>query len=202
MNVRTVGHGAHPQESWSACCRMPAWMRWSTSAGAAAAATQFTRDAMSGWLPRPTSPTAGRPSWGDDARPREDSPHLALRNDSFRAYADHMETEPFTAALDDVVREASGSAVAVLCAEGLWWNCHRRLLADALVLRQEIRVEHLLPDGRIAARADRGRAPDGDRLVYDVGIHPAAQRSVRPGCSVEGPGLAAPAAALRGDHGR
>lgn len=113
--------------------------------------------------------------WGEELggrrRPRPDSRHTAWRNDAFRGYADHMDTELFRAALDRLLAEmGAGTATAVMCAETLWWRCHRRLIADAVVLAGGEAV-HLL-DERSAQPHQLHPAvrPDGDgRPVYDGG---------------------------------
>jgi uncharacterized protein (DUF488 family) len=92
--------------------------------------------------------------------------HTALRNASFAAYADHMDTAGFRAALDGLI--GADGQQAVMCAETLWWHCHRMLIADALVLRGVV-VEHLLDDRvRQPHRLTKGvRADDDGRPVYD-----------------------------------
>jgi uncharacterized protein (DUF488 family) len=67
----------------------------------------------------------------------------------FAAYAAHTRTAEFGAALDQVVAEAAGATVAVLCSESVWWRCHRRLVADVAVLGRGVPVHHLMPDGRL-----------------------------------------------------
>src|SRR5687767_5324232 len=52
---------------------------------------------------------------------------------AFRAYADHMETPDFAAGIDRLLSAAEQAPTAVMCAESLWWRCHRRLVSDALV---------------------------------------------------------------------
>ena len=59
--------------------------------------------------------------------------HVSWRNHSFRAYAGFMETPVFRVVLEALAEEARATHVAVMCAETLWWRCHRRLIADALV---------------------------------------------------------------------
>jgi uncharacterized protein (DUF488 family) len=76
-------------------------------------------------------------------RPRPDSPNTGWTHPSFRAYADHMGTPAFQAALDELVGAAEGTPTAVMCAEAKWWQCHRRLLADALAAR-DITVRHIM----------------------------------------------------------
>ncbi|HEX2252319.1 MAG TPA: DUF488 domain-containing protein [Thermoanaerobaculia bacterium] len=104
---------------------------------------------------------------GGRRRGRPDSPHGAWRVAAFRAYADHMESPEFQAALarlEDLARERP---TVMLCAEAVPWRCHRRLIADALVARGH-EVRHLLGPGR----ADRHELhPDavvlpGGHLAY------------------------------------
>ncbi len=96
------------------------------------------------------------------------SPNVALRHEAFRAYADYMQTDAFQRALDDVLAR-SASPIALMCSETLWWRCHRRLIADVLVLLRATPVEHLMPGGKRAVHVlTSGVRVDGDRLVYDV----------------------------------
>jgi uncharacterized protein (DUF488 family) len=66
----------------------------------------------------------------------------------FRGYAAHMRTEGFQAAVDEVLDQARTGSTAVMCAESLWWRCHRRLLADFVTAARGVPVRHLLHDGR------------------------------------------------------
>jgi uncharacterized protein (DUF488 family) len=72
------------------------------------------------------------PELGGRRTPRADSPNTAWRNAAFRGYADYMATEAFAEGLDRLVNLAFGLRTAVMCAEALWWRCHRGLIADAL----------------------------------------------------------------------
>jgi uncharacterized protein (DUF488 family) len=65
-------------------------------------------------------------------KPRPDSPNGAWRNDSFRGYADYMQTEPFANALDHLMSLSREKRTAIMCAEAVPWRCHRSLIADAL----------------------------------------------------------------------
>jgi uncharacterized protein (DUF488 family) len=82
------------------------------------------------------------PDLGGFRRPRSDSPNLGWENLSFRGYADYMAGDAFRGALRDLKARAAEHTVCVMCAEGQWWRCHRRLIADALLV-QGWRVEHL-----------------------------------------------------------
>lgn len=100
---------------------------------------------------------------------RTDSPHTAIRNDSFRAYADHMDADAWRSALTEVLDAAASRTVAVMCSESVWWRCHRRFIADAVVLlHADVPLRHLMHDGRQEPhRPTEGVRVDGDRLVYD-----------------------------------
>jgi uncharacterized protein (DUF488 family) len=75
------------------------------------------------------------PELGGRRRPRPDSPHTAWRNASFRGYADHMDSAEFTGAFEGLMALARRRRTAIMCAEALWWRCHRALIADALQVR-------------------------------------------------------------------
>jgi len=75
--------------------------------------------------------------------PRKDSLNLGWRNESFRGYADYMQTPEFESALTELVEAAAREKVVILCAEAVPWRCHRSLIADALTARG-YPVEHIL----------------------------------------------------------
>lgn len=72
------------------------------------------------------------PRLGGRRRPRPDSHNSAWRNEQFRGYADHMESEEFKNGVRELLELASSKRVAVMCAEAVWWRCHRSLIADYL----------------------------------------------------------------------
>jgi uncharacterized protein (DUF488 family) len=131
---------------------------------------QFGREEMEAWVPAEGLRYAWIRELGGRRRPVLGSKHVALRNDSFRAYADHMESPAFTSGVDELLSRATAESTAVMCSESVWWRCHRRLLADYLVLVRNVEVVHLMHDGRAAGHAvTDGARVDGSRLVYDVG---------------------------------
>ncbi|HJZ70740.1 MAG TPA: DUF488 domain-containing protein [Vicinamibacterales bacterium] len=75
-------------------------------------------------------------------KPRKDSQNTGWRHESFRGYADHMQSPAFREALDELI-EWSSVPTVVMCAEAVWWQCHRQLIADALVARG-IEVRHIM----------------------------------------------------------
>ena len=72
------------------------------------------------------------PRLGGRRTPRADSHNTAWKNASFRAYADHMESEEFGKGVKDLLEVAASARTAVMCAESLWWRCHRSLISDYL----------------------------------------------------------------------
>ncbi|MGH9193844.1 MAG: DUF488 family protein [Acidimicrobiales bacterium] len=131
---------------------------------------QFGREQLERWVPEAGIEYRWEPGLGGRRKARPDSPHVALRSRPFRAYADHMGTAEFNAALDEVLVAAADRRTAVMCAESLWWRCHRRLLADAVVLTRDGEVRHLFHDGRSTPHVvtDGARVADG-AVIYDCG---------------------------------
>lgn len=128
----------------------------------------FAREALSASLEEAGVGYRWVADLGGRRSPAPDSRHTALRNAGFRAYADHMETAAFRAALDDVLAGAGRERTAILCAESVWWRCHRRLIADAAVLLDGFSVEHLFHDSRLRPHVPTPEVRTaGDRLVYD-----------------------------------
>jgi uncharacterized protein (DUF488 family) len=67
--------------------------------------------------------------------PRKDSPNPGWRNDSFRGFADYMQTEGFAEGLQRLIELSRPRRAAIMCAEAVPWRCHRSLVADALLVR-------------------------------------------------------------------
>jgi uncharacterized protein (DUF488 family) len=133
----------------------------------------FGRVELEAWLPPTGFGYRWEPDLGGFRRSSASSRNVALRNDSFRGYADYMATDRFSQALAHVLVDASRQVLTVMCAETLWWRCHRRLIADAAVLLFAVEVRHLGQDGRLSEhRLTEGVRVDGrGGLVYDAG-HP------------------------------
>ena len=93
---------------------------------------QFNRAALAESLKQVGIEYRHEPRLGGRRTPRKDSHNTAWKNASFRAYADHMETEEFRKGVEDLLEVAANARTAVMCAEALWWRCHRRLISDYL----------------------------------------------------------------------
>lgn len=70
------------------------------------------------------------PALGGRRKALPDSPHSAWRNEAFRGYADYMDTEEFRAAAAALATIARRERTAIMCAEGVWWRCHRSMISD------------------------------------------------------------------------
>jgi uncharacterized protein (DUF488 family) len=104
---------------------------------------QFGREALQQALEAHGLGYRWMPRLGGRRRPRPDSKHTAWRNLAFRGYADYTETDEFRAGLDELLAFAALQPTAIMCAEQLWWHCHRALISDALRAR-DIQVLHIV----------------------------------------------------------
>ncbi len=169
VRVLTVGHGTSEQAQLAALlagagvARLVDVRRFPGSRRH----PHVARAALAAWLPAEGVAYRWAEALGGRRSPSADSVNTGLRNASFRAYADHMGTAAFGAAVDVLLAEAAAAPTAVLCSESLWWRCHRRLLADHLVLAGGADVAHLGHDGRLTPHAvtDPARL-HGGHVVY------------------------------------
>jgi uncharacterized protein (DUF488 family) len=166
----TVGHGTRTAEEFVALLRdagIEHVMDVRTAPGSRRN-PQFGQEELSETLRGAGIEYSWSPSLGGFRKPRADSRHVALRNASFRGYADYMEMPEFEAGLQELMAAAAARPMAAMCAETLWWRCHRRMIADALVARGWS-VAHIL-DAKLQGHVlhPAARIVDG-RVVYDVG---------------------------------
>jgi uncharacterized protein (DUF488 family) len=110
------------------------------------------------------------PEFGGRRAPHVDSPNGAWRVVAFRGYADYMASPEFELARSHLMQLARGRRCAVMCAEAVWWRCHRRLIADDFVVRGW-QVLHLMAKGRVEPHPLN---PDA-RMVDGVLRYPAAE---------------------------
>ena len=132
----------------------------------------FGREQMERWLPEAGIDYRWEKDLGGRRRPVAGSANTVLRHPAFRGYADYMATEAFAAGLARLLADAAVRSTAAVCAETLWWRCHRPLVADAAVLGEGAAVYHLGHDGRLTAHrltegARRLEWEGTTRLVYD-----------------------------------
>lgn len=109
---------------------------------------QFNRESLAKTLSAHGISYEHFPELGGRRKSRKDSRNTAWRNESFRGYADYMETEEFGRGVErllDLANEAGPAAI--MCAEAVWWRCHRALISDFLKARG-IDVTHIVGAGK------------------------------------------------------
>jgi len=107
---------------------------------------QYGREALEDHLAQKRIGYRWIPALGGHRKPVADSPNVGWRNASFRGYADYMQTDAFAAGLDELIELGARLRTTLMCAESVWWRCHRALIADALLARG-VDVEHILSAG-------------------------------------------------------
>ncbi len=109
----------------------------------------FNKDALSESLSAHEIRYEHFPELGGKRRSRPDSRNTAWRNASFRGYADHMETEEFKKGIERLLHVAENAGpTVIMCAEAVWWRCHRSLVADYLKARG-VEVLHVLGANKV-----------------------------------------------------
>jgi len=104
---------------------------------------QFNKQQLANLLPEIEVGYFHLPDLGGRRKTRKDSRNTAWKNQSFRGYADYMETKDFQQGIQRLLEIAGEKRTAIMCAEALWWRCHRSLIADYLKA-QGVEVIHIL----------------------------------------------------------
>jgi uncharacterized protein (DUF488 family) len=117
--------------------------------------------AKAGILYRPIAALGGRRGRRADGP----SPHTLWREEGFRNYADYAESAEFRAGFAALLELAAEHRVAIMCAEAMWWQCHRRIITDYL-LAAGVAVTHILDKDKFAA------------AQLTPGAHPRADGSI------------------------
>lgn len=103
---------------------------------------------------------------GGRRRPSRESRNMGWRNESFRGYADHMQSSEFAAAIQELLERSGRDDLAIMCAEAVPWRCHRSLIADALLVRGanvlDIMTAHKAPAHKLTPFA----RVEGTRITY------------------------------------
>lgn len=127
---------------------------------------QFNREELARALESRGLHYTHMPALGGLRRPRKDSVNTAWRNESFRGYADYMQTAEFQDALGKLVRVAEQEPTAVMCAEAVPWRCHRSLIADALMARGAEVLEIASPTRATPLKMHEWAHVDGTSVTY------------------------------------
>jgi uncharacterized protein (DUF488 family) len=126
----------------------------------------FASDALAASLPARGIEYRHLPALGGRRRPAPGSPNDGWEHASFRAYADHLGSEEFAGGLAELEALARERPAAVMCAEAMWWRCHRRLVADVLTVRGWT-VCHIAPGGALSEHElPEFAVVEGERLSY------------------------------------
>jgi uncharacterized protein (DUF488 family) len=135
--IYTIGHSTRSADEFLALLRAHGVSQLADirSFPASRRHPQFNSEALARFLAEHGIAYRHMPALGGRRRPLPDSVNSGWRHASFRGYADYMSTEPFAAAVDELEEFAAAGQTSVMCAEAVWWRCHRRLLADSLLVR-------------------------------------------------------------------
>ena len=167
-SVFTVGHSTLPIETFIALLAAYGIRRLADvrTVPRSRRNPQFNADALASALRAQNIEYVPLPALGGLRHARKDSPNTGWRNDSFRGYADYMQTRAFEDGLDALIRMSREMRTAIMCAEAVPWRCHRSLVADALEVRgipvveilseRSARMHKLTPFARV----------DGTRITY------------------------------------
>jgi uncharacterized protein (DUF488 family) len=111
-------------------------------------------------------------SLGGRRRTRKNSPNQGWRNESFRGYADFMQTSAFQSALEELIQAASERRTTTMCAEAVPWRCHRSLISDALVVRGWNVMDIMAENKAVAHKLTDFARVDGQTIVYPAPVGP------------------------------
>lgn len=131
----------------------------------------FNKDVLSRRLPQAgiTYCWWGKVLGGYRKHGNPNSPHTALRSPGFRNYADHMGSQEFRMGIEKLLKLAEKKRVAIMCAERLWWRCHRAFVSDYLSACCGTEVIHIVDAGKNALhRQNRAARLHEGKLLYDV----------------------------------
>jgi uncharacterized protein (DUF488 family) len=131
---------------------------------------QARREALAGWLPGNGIGYRWDQRLGGRRRVEPDAVDTWWRVAQFRAYAAWTRTPDFRDAMRELLDDAAVHRTVIMCAEAVWWRCHRRLIADVAVLLHGVEVMHLLPEGRrVDHKPASGARVCGRGVVWDGG---------------------------------
>jgi uncharacterized protein (DUF488 family) len=172
--VRTFGHGTASQEEIIGLLRGAGVGRVVDvrTAPGSRRNPHVSRASLEDWLPAHGIAYRWDKRLGGFRRPPPDSPDIFWRQEMFRGYAAHMRGSEFAEAIADLLTYSGEQTV--MCSESVWWRCHRRMIADFLVLVREVPVDHLMHDGRLVRHEPTpgARLRDDGLIVYDGGQEP------------------------------
>jgi uncharacterized protein (DUF488 family) len=129
---------------------------------------QFNRDELERVLPDAGIDYVHMKDLGGLRKTLKDSPNMGWENESFRGYADYMQTPSFADALSRLIETAQPKPTAIMCAEILPWHCHRSLIADALITRGLDVIEIIDESESRPHKLTSFAVVDGERITYPL----------------------------------
>ena len=173
--IYTIGHSTHSAETFIGLLRAHQIARVADvrTIPRSRRHPHFSQDSLAAFLPRAGIAYRHFPALGGLRKPSRDSQNTAWRHPSFRGYADYMQTPAFRCGVEALLEFCGAPSdfplalrTAVMCAEAVWWRCHRRLLADALVVRG-VSVRHITsPAEANPHQLSEFARPEGDGVTY------------------------------------
>jgi len=143
--IFTIGHSTHPLDEFIRLLQMHGVQRLADvrTVPRSRYNPQFNRETLPDALAAARIRYVHLPKLGGLRHPRKESPNAGWRNDSFRGYADYMQTPEFAGAVDELIDLAGTEPLVIMCAEPVPWRCHRSLISDALFARGIV-AEHIM----------------------------------------------------------
>ena len=170
MRLFTVGHGTADREQFSAVlCGAGVRVLADVRRFPGSRRNLDTRkEALEEWLPSDGIEYLWLQDLGGRRRRDPDEPETDAwwRVEQFRAYAAYTRSDGFKSALADLRAVAAQRSTAIMCSESVWWRCHRRIVADVLVLLHGFEVHHLMHDGRSTLHEPSAGARVSGGAVY------------------------------------
>jgi uncharacterized protein (DUF488 family) len=169
--IFTIGHSTRPLDDFVAMLKQHGIERLVDvrTVPRSARNPQYNREWLPSGLKQAGLAYSHMAALGGLRRARKDSKNTAFRNESFRGYADYMQTEEFDRALEELIALSGRERVAIMCAEAVPWRCHRSLIADALTARG-VEVEHIINAERTRPHSLTSFAKvEGRRVTYPGG---------------------------------
>lgn len=104
---------------------------------------------------------------GRRGKPNKNSKNEGWRNDGFQAYADYINTPEVQEVIDELAETSNSTRYALMCAEAVYWRCHRQLIADALLAR-DVAVQHILGPGQLSEHSlkEMAQVLEDGRVIY------------------------------------
>jgi uncharacterized protein (DUF488 family) len=148
FEILTVGHSTHSAEHFLSLLRRHDVRQLADirTIPSSRRHPQYNAATLDAFLHRHAISYRHFPALGGLRKPLPVSVNTAWRHAGFRGYADHMQTAMFARGVDELLEFAGHAPTAVMCAEAIWWQCHRQLLSDALLARN-VPVRHILSNG-------------------------------------------------------